>query len=961
MAATIDPARRRLVGRERELGELERHLDELRAPRAAVLAISGEPGIGKTRLLAELGARARARGHLVLEGRALEFESEVPFAPFVDALDDHLGRLEARRLARLGGEQLAELAHVFPGLADRPGAAPVALEAERYRLHRAARGLLHALAIPRPLVLTLDDLHWADEGSLELLAHVLRRPPPARLLIAIAFRPRQAPARLIAALDGAARSGAPAHAIELAPLGESQIIQLLADRGLDADAGRAIHAESGGNPFYAEQLARAGPASPAGEAAAPAAVAAAIAREVDALGAPASALLLAAAVIGDPFDGALATAVAELEAGRATALLDELCARDLVRVTDVPGRFAFRHPIVRAALYASAPAGARVAAHARAAAALERRGDPAFARAHHLERCASPGDVAAAETLVQAATHAAARAPATAARWYEAALALHPSGGADVRLELLVALARALAAAGRLEAARERVEEALALMPAESSARRSELTALCAGLDLLLGRHAEAHARLVAALEQLPDRSAPARVALEIELAIQPIYSYRPSADSDQAARSLAAATIEDRALRASVRAALAVRATLLGHISDALRDAAAAAALVDALDDHRLAARLNALHFLGGAEIHLNHYRDGMRHLTRGVALARAAGHGRYLVPMLAHLAVAHATLGQIAAGHEIAEDALDTARLAGPPSLMLWALYYAGLSEIQAGDLHAAHELAREADELAQGLPPGSFTAKARALLATTSLELGDSDRALALLTDSAIAEIRQHEATIRSPFWEALVRTLIALDRRTDAARALDRIDPEVAALDLPMARCHAHRARAHLLLADGDPSRAAQHALLAATDADRVGAVIEAARARTLAGQALAAAGDTDAAIAELERAHRALAACHADGHRDRAARALRQLGRRVPRPGRPAPAAAHNLSEREHQIAQLAADGLTNQQIAGQLHLSTKTVEMHLTRTYGKLGIARRAALARVLADTNPER
>lgn len=130
----------RLVGREFELAELEWRLDGLRAAGAQVLALSGEPGIGKTRLLAELAARARARGHLVLAGRALEFESEVPFAPVIDALDAHLAEEDARRLARLDAEQLAELAGVFPALAGRPGAAQPALVAERYRLHRAVRG-----------------------------------------------------------------------------------------------------------------------------------------------------------------------------------------------------------------------------------------------------------------------------------------------------------------------------------------------------------------------------------------------------------------------------------------------------------------------------------------------------------------------------------------------------------------------------------------------------------------------------------------------------------------------------------------------------------------------------------------------------------------------------------------------------------------------------------------------------
>ena len=195
----------RLVGRAAELEVLDQTLAELERRRSRALELVGEPGIGKTRMLAELAERADGRGQLVLSGGASELERELPFSIFVDALDDYLYALEPRRLGQLVDDARDELGQVFPSLADRAGAAPP--EADRYRMYRAVRQLLEALADAKPLVLLLDDLHWADAGSIELLGSLLRRPPAARVLIALAVRPRQLPERLSGALDRAARAG----------------------------------------------------------------------------------------------------------------------------------------------------------------------------------------------------------------------------------------------------------------------------------------------------------------------------------------------------------------------------------------------------------------------------------------------------------------------------------------------------------------------------------------------------------------------------------------------------------------------------------------------------------------------------------------------------------------------------------------------------------------------------------
>jgi predicted ATPase len=194
-----------LVGRAEELGVLDAALADLDGRRPGVVELEGEPGIGKTRLLKELGDRADARGRLVLSGSGSELEHELPFWVFVDALDEFLQGLEPRRLDSLDEDVRGQLAHVFPSLP--PGGDGADLQDERYRTHRAVRQLLETLATTKPLVLLLDDLHWADSGSIELLGFLLRRPPAAAVLMALAVRPRQAPERLCGPLERAHRAG----------------------------------------------------------------------------------------------------------------------------------------------------------------------------------------------------------------------------------------------------------------------------------------------------------------------------------------------------------------------------------------------------------------------------------------------------------------------------------------------------------------------------------------------------------------------------------------------------------------------------------------------------------------------------------------------------------------------------------------------------------------------------------
>src|SRR5262245_55198262 len=270
-----------LVGRADELGAIEGALAGLERRSFGALELVGEPGIGKTRLLRELASRADARGWLVLSGSASELERELPFWVFVDALDEYVHALEPRRLDVIDEDARAELAYVLPSLPDI-----AALPQERYRTHRAMRQLLEALAQTKPLVLVLDDLHWADLGSIEVLGSLLRR-PPARVLIAFALRPRQIPGRLLAALERARRGGTLAE-VELGPLTVEAARELVGDAVSDA-----LYEESGGNPLYLQQLARFPQAGT---------VAAALAEELALVSDRGRRALEGAAVAGDPFE-----------------------------------------------------------------------------------------------------------------------------------------------------------------------------------------------------------------------------------------------------------------------------------------------------------------------------------------------------------------------------------------------------------------------------------------------------------------------------------------------------------------------------------------------------------------------------------------------------------------------------------------------------------------------------------
>lgn len=941
------------VGRQLELAGAAAALDD--AARAATwLVVEGEPGIGKTRLLAEVAAAADDRGHLVLTGRGAEFERGIPFGMWVDALDDYLGALGPAQLRSLVGDSYPELTRLFPSLAGQgaPGAGP-SLPGEQYPTHRAVRTLLTRLATDHDLLLILDDLHWADPASVALLTHLLRRPPPGPILIAVAYRTGKAPGDVVPALEAAVREGT-GQWLALRPLSRAQTDELLDADSVARSRWAGLHRDSGGNPFYLHQLARVVDTTAVPQAAdgkrigVPPAVAAALEQELTALSPTARLLARSAAVAGEPCDLDLMADVAELDAERTVTAIDELVGTDLLRTTEVPRRYRFRHPIVRRAVYHDAGEGWRIAAHGRAAAALGSSDGTLAARAHHLDLSARQGDNDAIGVLVAAADQVAPSAPAAAARCYTAALRLLNPAQHDERLTLTATLGVLLLGSGDIPAARARLLEALALNPPD--AVRAELATACATAENLLGDHRAAHARLVGTLAVLTDaRSVPA-ATVHVQLALVAMYE----CDHDRLHRWAAAAL--ELAEELHHPGLVAVSAALVGFALCWLDPPAAdavltrAAAITDDLPDDELATCISGVYYVAFAEVLRERFGDAARHLRRGVRLAQAPGHGQLLVLMLATQGWALDSLGEVDEAVRVTDRALELAEEADITFQLGWVSAFRCWTAGTAGDTAAAADCAAAAIQRLHPAAPLILWSVVQALVAEHWLITGDPDRCVAGMAAAGVPDHLLFGPGRQCYLYELLATAELVRGDRVAARRWVGRAERLADGLGLPVARGAAQRARAALLLHDGSANAAAELALAAADSAGSRAAVIEQARSWTLAGRAFGAAGNTERALAELRRAEATLTARGALSYRDEAATHIRRLTR-------PSGPGEVILTAREQQIAELVAGGRTNRQIANAMFVSEKTIESTMTRIFRKVGVRSRAALATAMAHS----
>ncbi len=581
-----------LVGRERELEELGRLWSVAQARRGTqrqdsgkVVLLAGDPGIGKTRLVAEIARSAHDAGAFVLAGRSPE-EALVPYQPFLEALRHYVLGVPLSELRATTREYGAEVARLIPELRRRAPDLPAPVSAEpdtdRYRLFEAVVGLLDEMSARAPVMLVLEDLQWADRPTLLLLRHLARAPHPARLLILGAYRVTETTADGFADALAELRHERLVTQLDIGGLTEhetAELVRLSTGTMPSRSFSRALHAETEGNPFFVEEivrhLAEAGVRADLAGAhelerfGLPEGVKDVIARRLDRLDAKAIEWLRVAAVIGRDIDEALLERVVALDEDDFLNALDEALAAGLVVESPLRrGSYSFSHALIQETLYEGMSAPRRARIHRRVGEALEERGAERdlTALALHFTRAAGAQD---AEKAIEYARRAGEQATAMlaheeAAGHYARALEVQERffpDGAMRRCELLLAVGEAQVRAGERPLAWEAFREAAALAVRLGDSERLARAAIGAS-----GRYIqppgvvdeELIGLLEQALELIADHDPAARVALLTRLCGALYYSPRRAEMQTLAAEASALAdklgSAESRALGAAAR-----------------------------------------------------------------------------------------------------------------------------------------------------------------------------------------------------------------------------------------------------------------------------------------------------------------------------------------------------------------------------------------------------------------------
>ena len=947
-----------MVGRDRELAQVTRILDDAVAGHGRLVLCTGEAGSGKTRLGEELTAVAAARGVPAAWARATDRDSSPPYGLWQLVLDE-----PAVRSSAMGGSRSDLWSHVFGdavGTALAEGADSGS--AQRFALFAEVRRRLAEAARPAGLLLVFDDLQWADEASAVLFADLVRHLRGTRILVFASYRASPG-----AGDETLLRLSAEANAdrVDLHGLAAPAIGDLLRAAGLPASADQVdeVHSETDGNPFLVRELARMlveqrrhGPGSVPGR------VVDATAYRLTQVSEPARALLQTAAVAGNSFSAGVVAKMLGVPVLSLLGPLDECQAAGFVVAGDHPGDHRFSHALVRSAVAARLSAEEQRRLHTAAADAIEALYEGQLRLhsadiARHRVEASLPGDRARAVAACEAAADVAAESLAyeEAARLYRQALS---AGEAELG-----------------ETDRDRLELALA-------------TALHRSGDLPGSQQAAAGVGRRA--ERRRDRLALARTALVMEATGVPEWDGEICRVCEQA---LAGNDLPDD-LRARVSASYAQALVYRGKYEQAglvSRDALAVAesaaspiALVDTLRARQLACCAP----------------DGLpeRTVLATRMLEAADALGSAWVEMWGRLWRID-TLFETGQLRLVQRELTDLGACLGRQSGPVGQWHYlagAATLALATGRFTDAARLARDGFKVFSDMGHPAAIGGLSVILSQASLHIGLDGSGLAELADRFPAHLRpeavdttQGTATIFPALTVTLIRLLQSDKAGAEASYAL--AGPARSWTPLPAMRMAAW---GHALPAAIGLGRTADIEFLACQFepfrgqhvANGAGTGVYMGPVELQLGLASAALGQLDAAVRDLRTAASicdangargyavqarvelasALARRQAPGDRDEAATALRaaageaeQLGM-VPFTSRigqlrgrlPAAAAARSpLSPRELEVASLVARGLTNKQIGETLYVSERTAENHVQHILVKLGFSNRSQIA----------
>ena len=901
--------------------------------------IEGPAGIGKTTLLRAACQRPPTAGARVLTARGLALERDFPYGIVRQLMEPVRAAASPQEWARLldGAAGLAARVFDWTGTPTVEDDTPHAVT---HGLYWLAANLAANLAGGGPLVIAVDDVHWADSASLRWLAHLAQRIEGVPVALLAAARTAPGEPALLADL----RAAPACQLLRLPPL-TGAAAAVLVRRRLRPDAAAelcsACHASTGGNPFLLESLVAALHAvddTPAGLTATvatlgPEQVTRSVRQRVDQIGAGASRLAGAVAVLGGPARLRLAAALAGLDLREAARLADSLRAADVL----APGSLLeFGHPIVRAAIYESIPPGERALAHGQAAQLLDAEGADAQRQAPHLLRSEPAGDQRVVALLREAARAASGRgSPGTAADYLRRALdePPDPARRPAVLLELGLSLAgdRSAAAPGAL---RDAVQ--LAPQPAE----HATAALLSAGVLGIWGHHDVVASICRGALGPGTGPDPAVRADLEAELFGNAVISAVGGPETwARAGPYLADPGRPGQSARWRVLAALA-------SVSQAQPAAAALDQLAPALADGLGGLPPDSLTTAYSLMVLI--WAEDLDTAGRICGTMLHAARQRGSMSMVAHTSCSRSMLmGRLGHLEEAADDArlaLDFKLATSPPLAVAWAAALSiealtSLGRLAEADAIAASTAARS--------PPGGWihTAifrQARGRLRAAQQRYGEALDDLAAagaewaglgVQNPSMASWRNEAATVQAACGDlaaaaALAGEQLALARKVGTPRAVGRA-----------LRTHAAVIR----------DRAGEQLAEAVALLDAAGARYDLADALLGLGSQLRRAGHPQDARAPLRRA---LDLAQRTGAVPLADRARTELLAAGARPRRTALTGPDALTSAERRVAALAADGLSNRQIAQHLFITQATVETHLRHVFHKLGITSRAGLPR---------